>query len=191
MSDKSTPEVFGSTGAALIIKKSLTNNSLGHKRPLLKKILNQKFTNASTIKNIYINNMKLKKHYAGDVRKSSKMRLSGKLRKKPTKGLKRREHNPIDLTLDHHDDNSFDSYSDLEYTSEKSLPPLGRSSHLGSKSQKANKNHERYSRSHERSRDAKALNANAKMIQKKPVTNARGSNLNSIVVNEHSVKKAL
>ena len=189
MSDKSTPEVSGSTGAALMIKKSMINSSLGRKRPLLKKILNQKFTNASTIKDIYINNMKLKRNYIGDVRKSSKMRLSGKLRKKPLKGPKRREHNPIDLTLDQHDDNSFDSYSDLEYTSEKSLPPLGRSSHLGSKSQ--NKNHERYSRSHERSRDDKALNKNSKINLIKPITNARGSNLNSIIVNEHSVIKAL
>lgn len=188
VSDKSTPEVFGSTGASLMMKKSLNNSALDHKRPLLKKILNQKFTNASTIKSIYINNMKLGKGILGIDSRTSKMKINKKLRKKPIKGPKRREYNPIDLTLNHHDDNSFDSYSDLEYATEKSLPPLGRSSHLGSEPDDENKQHERNSRSHERTRDIKALNSHSKMNQRKTLINDRGSNKNSIVITEHSVR---
>lgn len=134
MSGKSTPEMFGSTGAAIRGKKMINNSVLNQKRPLLKKKLNQKFTDANTIKNVYVPNLGLKRGLVGIDKKAAKMKMNKKLRKRTsTKANKRREYKMIDLTLNHHDDNSIDTNSEFNFTTtEGSLPPLDRTSELGS-----------------------------------------------------------
>lgn len=189
LSGKSTPEVFGSTGAAVYGKKIINNNAMGDKRPHLKKKLNQKLTDANTIKNVYINSKNLRKALVGIDKKTSKLKQKGRFKKKTSKHVhKRREYNLIDLTLNQ---NEMEDGSEFNFTTtETSLPPLEKSSKIGSESSNDSKRHERYSRSHERARDQKTLQAKIHFPKRQTVHEKDNSNNNSIIINENSITLA-
>lgn len=192
LSGKSTPEVFGSTGAATYGKKAANNSVLIEKRPVLKKKLNQKLTDANTIKNVYINNFGLKKNLLGFDRKSSKLKVNRKLRKGASKNThKRREYKLIDLTLNQQDENALEDGSEFNFTTtESSLPPLDRSSNIGSEADEDAKHHERYSRSHERAREPKSLQPKLRYKQRKTMNEGDCSKERSIIINETSITLA-
>lgn len=176
VSRKSTPEVASSTGTSLYGKK---------KNP------NKKLTDHKTISNVYVNKVGLRKSLMGIDRKSSKTKQNRRLRKRPNKQApKRKEYKLIDLTLNHETDSLVDG-SECNFTNtENSLPPLDRSSKLGSEPDEENKQHERYSRSHERAREPRALSNKKQPQNRYKQANGKTFGNNSIIINDRSITLA-
>jgi hypothetical protein len=171
-------------------KKVLNNSVLADRRPLLKKKLENKFTNANTIKDIYVNNNSLRKALVGIDKKASKIKMNKKLRKRISKNNKRKEFELIDLTLNQRDSSEIDgNTSEFNFTTtEGSLPPLERSSKCGSELGEDSKHNERYARSHERAREP--LNFQKKTDKKSKHFKNDLSNNNSILIDEAAISLA-
>jgi hypothetical protein len=96
----------------------------------------------------------------------------------------------IDLTLNHQDENSLDNNSEFNFTTtEGSLPPLDRTSEMGSEYGEEAK-HQRNSRSQERTREDKSkLSHLQNKKHRNTVIEKQNSNKNkSIVITEKSVR---
>mmetsp|Transcript_7978 Transcript_7978/g.7058 ORF Transcript_7978/g.7058 Transcript_7978/m.7058 type:complete len:173 (-) Transcript_7978:595-1113(-) len=149
----------------------------------MKKKFIPKFPDVNATKNIYLDQNKFKKQVFASSKKSTKLRLGKNLRNNKNKRQpKRKEYNVIDLTLNHHEGNSLDSYSDLNLTNgEGSLPPLEKNSPLSSDFREENKRQERISRSLERGTN---YNNTSKRHKKNNDSN------NSIAVSDNSITLA-
>lgn len=173
-------------------KNSANTSTIKDRRPLIKKKLNSKLTDASTIQNVYYNKSNLRKALVGIDKKNSKIKLNKKLGKRMSKNQKRKEYKLIDLTLNHQDDNGLEEDpSELNLTTtEGSLPPLENSSHNGSEK---GKNHNfRYSRSHQRPRETQKLKSNIQGKKRKLFDdNSSTSKKNEIDINEKTISLAM
>lgn len=154
-----------------------------------RKRVNNKLPEVNTLKNPYKVNMKLKGIRLGVNRKNSKLRLNKNIRSGKKKGAKRREKGLIDLTLVQHDDNSLDSYSELNITAEGTFPQLEKKSPSNIDSRKDS---QKVSRSLQKKKDLNTINdtkSGMKRGQRNTLHKRGAESLNSsIVLSEHTVR---
>lgn len=143
----------------------------------------------NTISNVYVgSNYPIKKGIMGIDKRPVKSKTKNKLRKRINANTnKRREYKLIDLTINHQEDDD----SEFNFTTtESSLPPLERNSRIGSECGEETKQHERYSRSHERPREPNVAVGMKQISKRYTQHDKKSSNNNSIVINEQAISLA-
>mmetsp|Transcript_17757 Transcript_17757/g.20523 ORF Transcript_17757/g.20523 Transcript_17757/m.20523 type:complete len:382 (-) Transcript_17757:8-1153(-) len=166
----------------------INRSALGSKNPGVKPKLNHKFTNVTAIANAYSGgNPSIRESLLAIDKRPMNSKNSRKLRKKITAiAGKKRDYKLIDLTLNHHEEDS-----DLNFTTtEGSLPPLDRGSNLDSECDEETKLHERYSRSHERVRDSQVLQGKNHASKRYTQHEKKASKNNSIVISDNLISLA-
>ena len=142
----------------------------------------------NTIANVYVgSNYSMRKGIVGIDKRPMKNKNKNKLRKRITANHnKRREYKLIDLTLNQEEDDSEFNFT----TTESSLPPLERNSRMGSEWDEETKQHERYSRSHERPREPNSQIGIKQASKRYTQHEKKSSKNNSIIINEQSITLA-
>jgi len=138
-----------------------------------------------SLKNPYKENIKFKNPAFGLYKKNSKLKFNTSLRNAKKKASKRRENNIIDLSMNQHENNSIDSYSEFNLTTEGSFPPLEKTSPKGAIIVEEDK---RIARSLERGTDYNNKPSNSQISSKMTFNKrASGSINNSISISENAI----